>query len=153
MPYIETHQSEPDCFLCEALEGSDDASTLLVHRGEEAFVILNRYPYINGHILIAPNGHEPTIEDLPRETLAELMELTSKASRVLRAVYSADAFNIGMNIGAAAGAGLADHVHIHVLPRWAGDTNFMTTTAATRVLPETLEETWKRISKGWQTTR
>jgi ATP adenylyltransferase len=152
MPYIESQKMNTDCFLCDAVNSTDDADNLVIHHGDAAFVILNRYPYINGHMLIAPNEHTSSIENLPDSTLAELMQLTSKSVRVLRAVYHANSFNTGMNIGEAAGAGLADHVHIHILPRWAGDTNFMTTTAATRVMPESLETTWERVSKEWEQT-
>ncbi len=152
MSYIESQKMNNDCFLCDAVNSTDDADNLVIHHGDEAFVILNRYPYINGHMLIAPNDHTSSIENLPDSTLAELMQLTSRSVRVLRAVYHASSFNTGMNIGEAAGAGLADHVHIHILPRWAGDTNFMTTTAATRVMPESLETTWKRISTEWKKT-
>jgi ATP adenylyltransferase len=152
MAYIENQNTESGCFLCDAINSEDDARWLVIYRAENAFVILNRYPYINGHMLIAPYDHTSTIENLPEKTLSELMHLTSKAMRVLRAVYGADSFNTGMNIGAAAGAGLADHVHIHILPRWAGDTNFMTTSAQTRVLPEDLDVTWERIRTGWDQT-
>lgn len=152
MSYIENQHMETSCFLCEALKSGDDPAWLVIFRGTEALVILNRYPYINGHMLVAPFNHTPTIESLPESTLSELMQLTSKAMRVLRAVYGAESFNTGMNIGAAAGAGLADHVHIHILPRWAGDTNFMTTSAETRVLPEVLDITWRRLRAGWEQT-
>jgi ATP adenylyltransferase len=152
MAYIENQNTESGCFLCDAINSEDDDRWLVICRKETAFVILNRYPYINGHMLIAPYDHTSTIENLPEKTLSELMQLTSKAMRVLRAVYEAESFNVGMNIGAAAGAGLADHVHIHILPRWAGDTNFMTTSAQTRVLPEELDVTRERIRTGWEKT-
>jgi len=152
MAYIENQNTESGCFLCGAINSEDDDRWLVICRKETAFVILNRYPYINGHMLIAPYDHTSTIENLPEKTLSELMQLTSKAMRVLRAVYEAESFNVGMNIGAAAGAGLADHVHIHILPRWAGDTNFMTTSAQTRVLPEELDVTRERIRTGWEKT-
>jgi len=152
MPYIENQHSGSECFLCDAFRSEDDAGWLVLHRGKNAFVLLNRYPYINGHMLAAPVEHTPSIEHLPEETLAELMQLTSRATGVLRAVYNAESFNCGMNIGAAAGAGLAEHVHMHILPRWPGDTNFMTTSAQTRVLPEALDVTWERLRSGWEQT-
>ena len=120
-----------------------------MYRGQHAFVILNRYPYTSGHVMVVPIRHEPDLETLDAAARAEMMELTSRSTAVLRRVYQTVAFNVGMNIGEAAGAGVKEHVHIHVVPRWVGDTNFMSTLASTRVLPETLEDTWKRIKQGF----
>ena len=149
MAYIERDKAEAECLFCARLR-EDDARGLILHRGRKAFVMLNRYPYTNGHMMIVPYEHSPTLEALDEATLTELMTLSSKGMVVLRAVYASEAFNVGMNIGEAAGAGVADHVHIHVVPRWAGDTNFMATTAETRVLPEALETTYSRLLAGWQ---
>lgn len=128
----------------------DDAHNMVLHRAKRSFVILNAYPYTNGHLMVVPNDHMPSIEDLERDTRAEMMELVSQAMTVLRSVYHPEAFNVGANIGAAAGAGIAAHVHIHVLPRWAGDTNFMSTIGQTRVLPEELPETYLRLRAAWK---
>jgi ATP adenylyltransferase len=118
-------------------------------RGTHAFVILNRYPYTSGHVMVVPMMHTPDLESLGPAARAEMMELTSQSTEVLRRAYKTLAFNVGMNIGEAAGAGVKEHVHIHVVPRWVGDTNFMSTLAATRVLPETLDDTWHRIRAGF----
>jgi ATP adenylyltransferase len=150
MEYIENHGKEDGCVFCKALAVEDGPQNLIAHRGSHAFVILNRFPYTSGHVMVVPLRHEPTLEALGTDERAEMMELTSLATAVLRQVYQTRAFNIGMNIGEAAGAGIKEHVHIHVVPRWVGDTNFMSTLAATRVLPETLADTWNRISAGFR---
>ncbi len=147
MKYIERNES--GCVFCKALAQDDDAKNLIVFRGQAAFVILNRYPYTSGHLLVVANLHRPSLEDLESETRAEMMELVTKGMRVLRKVYRPEAFNLGANIGAAAGAGIAEHVHLHVVPRWGGDTNFMSTLGETRVLPEELDETYRRVCAAW----
>jgi ATP adenylyltransferase len=148
MTYIENASKETGCIFCDRLEEDDGPENLVLSRATNSFLILNRYPYTNGHMMVVPYQHASSLEALDDETLSELMLNTRLAVRVLRRVYSAQDFNVGMNIGEAAGAGVADHVHIHVLPRWSGDTNFMLTTAETRVLPETLEETYSRLTQG-----
>jgi ATP adenylyltransferase len=152
MEYIENHGKEDGCVFCRALALEDGPGNLIVHRGQHAFVILNRYPYTSGHIMVVPLRHEPTLERLLGPERSEMMELTSMATAVLRSVYQTQAYNIGMNIGEAAGAGVKEHVHIHVVPRWVGDTNFMSTLASTRVLPETLGDTWTRLRAGFRST-
>ena len=112
-------------------------------------MILNRYPYTSGHLMAVPYEHLPSLDLLDAETRAEMMELTNKAIQVLRKIYTPQGFNIGINIGAAAGAGIAEHVHMHIVPRWGGDTNFMSSLANTRVLPESLEETYTRVRQEW----
>jgi len=150
MDYITGQTHEPGCIFCKRLSMPDGIESLILHRGESAFVILNRYPYTNGHMMVVPFEHTASIEALDSDTQLELMQLTAKAVSVLRAVYAAEAFNVGMNIGEAAGAGVADHVHIHIVPRWGGDTNFMATTANTRVLPESLHATYEKLRDAWQ---
>lgn len=150
MEYIENHGKEDGCVFCRALTLVDGPQNLIAHRGSRAYVILNRYPYTSGHVMIVPHRHQATLEVLSPVERAEMMELTSRAMAVLRQVYQTRAFNVGMNVGEAAGAGIKEHVHIHVVPRWVGDTNFMSTLASTRVLPETLDQTWNRISSGFQ---
>jgi ATP adenylyltransferase len=147
MKYVQTHQK--GCVFCSVQKQPIGFDSLVVHRGPLAFVILNLFPYTSGHILVVANLHQPSFEDLEAETRAEMMELVTKGMRVLRKVYHPEAFNIGANIGEAAGAGVAGHVHLHVIPRWTGDANFMSTVAETRVLPEGLEETYRRIFEAW----
>jgi ATP adenylyltransferase len=126
----------------------DGPENLIVHRGQCAFIILNRFPYNSGHLMVVPYEHKPTLEELGPETRAELMELGNLATRVLQEVYHPHGFNLGVNVGTAAGAGILEHVHMHVLPRWNGDTNFISTLGATRVLPESLEDTYRRVKEG-----
>jgi ATP adenylyltransferase len=151
MTYIENHGKEEGCVFCNAQAQPDGPGNLIVHRGRLAYVILNRYPYTSGHVMVVPFVHKPNFEELTPETRAEMMELSSRAMAVLRKVYDSESFNLGANIGEAAGAGVREHVHIHVVPRWVGDTNFMSSLAGTRVLPETLDDTWKRVQGGFQT--
>jgi ATP adenylyltransferase len=146
MEYIEGHSDSPECLFCE-LPNSED--NLILHRGAKAYVVLNRYPYTNGHLMVVPYAHQASIEDLDDSILLEVMTLSSQAVSALRATYGATAFNLGINIGKAAGAGVVSHVHLHVLPRWAGDTNFMAATAETRVIPEGLDETFARLKSHW----
>jgi ATP adenylyltransferase len=149
MKYIETPKTTPGCVFCSALADSDDVTNLIVSRGERTFVILNRYPYTSGHIMIVPVDHQPSLEKLGPFTRAEMMELVTRSIQVLEIVYHPQGINVGINIGEAAGAGITDHVHMHVVPRWLGDTNFMSTLGMTRVLPETLEDTYQRLKTGW----
>lgn len=136
--------------FCQAAMAADSSENLIVHRGSLAYVILNRYPYTSGHVMVVPFEHKPNLEQLDPATRAEMIELTSRATTVLRTIYNTTAFNVGLNIGEAAGAGVKEHVHIHVVPRWNGDTNFMSSLAETRVLPELLEDTWTRIRAGFR---
>jgi ATP adenylyltransferase len=150
MTYIENHGKEDGCVFCKAAAREDNADNLIIQRGELAFVILNRYPYTSGHVMVVPFAHKRNLEELDPQTRAEIIEWTTRSTTVLRKIYNTTAFNIGLNIGEAAGAGVKEHVHIHVVPRWVGDTNFMSTLAETRVLPEALEDTWKKIKDGFQ---
>jgi ATP adenylyltransferase len=138
-------QSDSCVFCRMAVEKDHDEGNLVVHRGTHNFVALNLYPYITGHLLIIPYQHLSELDSANKETTDEIMDLTKKCQTTLRAVYSPAGFNLGMNLGAAAGAGIADHIHLHILPRWAGDTNFMTTVADSRVIPESLETTYSKI--------
>jgi ATP adenylyltransferase len=150
MTYIENHEKEDGCVFCNEQAKADSAENLIAFRGNLAYVILNRYPYTSGHLMVVPFDHKPNLEELDPATRAEMMELTARCMTILRNVYKAKAFNMGANIGEAAGAGVLGHVHIHIVPRWSGDTNFMSSTAATRVLPEALEDTYRRIKEGFQ---
>ncbi len=131
--------------FCAVARSTDDRASLVVHRARHNFVILNRYPYTNGHVMVVPVEHVASLDALPGETLCEMILLARDVERHLRALYRPDGINMGLNIGRAAGAGIAEHVHMHALPRWVGDTNFMTATAETRVLPEALETTWEKL--------
>ncbi len=122
-----------------------EAAAGLIWRGENNFICLNAFPYTSGHMMVVPYAHIDALNTLPRAAAEEMMALTQRAEAALRALYKPQGINIGMNLGQAAGAGVAGHIHMHVLPRWAGDTNFMTTVAETRVLPEELAATWKRL--------
>ena len=144
MEYIESNKEE-GCVFCSAQERQDSAENLIAFRGERAYVILNRYPYTSGHLMVVPLDHKPNFESLDAPTRAEMMELTSRCMTVLRKVYHPEAFNMGANIGESAGAGIKSHVHIHIVPRWQGDTNFMTVVGDTRVLPEAIEITYQRV--------
>jgi len=148
MEYIE-NSKEDGCVFCSAQEKVDGAENLIALRGEHAYVILNRYPYTSGHIMVVPLDHKPNLEELDSETRAEMMELTARGMTILRKIYHPEAFNMGANIGEAAGAGIKEHFHIHIVPRWAGDTNFMSTVGETRVLPEALESTYARVKNGF----
>jgi ATP adenylyltransferase len=150
MEYIENTNKEDRCIFCIAQAKEDSAENLIAYRGERAYVILNRYPYTSGHLMVVPFEHKASLEELDPVTRAEMMELTTRCMTVLRKVYNPQAFNIGANIGEAAGAGVKGHVHLHIVPRWRGDTNFMSTLGASRVLPELLEDTYQRITNGFQ---
>ena len=145
MPYLQGGDPcSEGCLFCVKRETSD-ADAHIVHRGRLCYVILNRYPYNNGHLMAVPNAHVSSLENLELETLQELMTLTQLALRVLRQAYSPNGFNVGMNIGEAAGAGVAGHVHLHIVPRWGGDTNYMTVVGQTRTIPEWMDETYGRL--------
>lgn len=148
MEYIGSNKVE-GCVFCALQEREDSAENLIVFRGTYTFVILNRYPYTSGHLMVIPYVHKPNLEELDIESRTEMMELTSRCTTVLRTVYKPQGFNIGVNIGEAAGAGVKEHVHIHIVPRWAGDTNFMSSIGQTRVLPETLEDTYRRVKEAF----
>ena len=136
-----------ECVFCAALVNENDEKSLVVFRGLHNFVILNLYPYTNGHVMIVPNAHVDSPSASNPEQRAELFDLATACEAALRAVYGAEGVNMGMNLGRAAGAGVASHYHMHVLPRWDGDTNFMAVTAHTRIIPEDLHLTRERLSK------
>lgn len=150
MTYIENAKKEEGCVFCNAQTKQDNSENLIAFRGKFSYVILNRYPYTSGHLMVIPFVHVPNLESLDSETRAEMMELTSQSTTILKNIYKTESFNVGVNIGEAAGAGVLGHVHIHIVPRWVGDTNFMTSVGETRVLPESLEETYKRVSQAFQ---
>ena len=139
--------SEPgSCVFCRLYSDvNNDEANYVVYRASRSFIVLNRYPYISGHLLIVPNDHIGDLGAAPKETTDELMDLMKRSQTALREVYRPDGFNMGMNLGHSAGAGIIDHIHIHILPRWTGDTNFMTTVSETRVLSEDLASTYQKL--------
>lgn len=148
--YMKAKKDEGRCIFCEALAGDDDHQTLVVYRADHSFVILNRYPYTSGHLMIAPNAHVSRLNDVSPDALNEIAQLARRAEEVLGDAYHPDGMNLGMNLGSAAGAGIAGHIHMHMLPRWNGDANFMTSVANTRIIPESLEETYSKIRHGFE---
>jgi ATP adenylyltransferase len=147
MAYIKGNHRVEGCFLCDlpGLDASNDAESLILARGALSFVILNKYPYNSGHLLVAPYRHIPNFEDVAVEEHAEMAILTGRCIQALNKEYAPQGFNIGLNQGTAAGAGVPGHLHSHVVPRWGGDTNYMTTVGETKVLPEALEETYAKL--------
>ena len=153
-----------DCVFCNLLASTDYAITqgmavdaaeraaLLVCRGERVFVCLNRFPYNSGHVMVVPYAHEASLAGLPAETANEVMAWGQRAERALGATYRPDGYNLGLNLGAAAGAGVAGHLHLHAVPRWVGDTSFLSTLGETRTLPEALTVTWERLRAAFRNT-
>jgi ATP adenylyltransferase len=146
--YVSTPEKARDCVFCDAVNLGDDEKARIVFRGQHCFVILNTFPYTSGHVMIVPYAHLDELRKLPPQAASEMMALSQRMETVLRELYHPDGINLGMNIGKAAGAGIAGHIHMHVLPRWVADANFMSVVGETRVLPETLEETWRRMTKA-----
>ncbi|MBC7249459.1 MAG: HIT domain-containing protein [Anaerolineae bacterium] len=151
MKYLVADKEE-GCIFCNRIAESCDQENYILYRGERGFLILNLYPYNSGHMMAVPYAHVPSLEDLDAETLTELMLLVNKGLAALRQAMSPQGFNIGVNIGEVAGAGIVGHVHIHIVPRWGGDTNFMPVLAETRVIPELLDETYERLRSIFSTT-
>jgi ATP adenylyltransferase len=148
MEYIKSADDEGGCVFCLAAAG-DDAERLIVHRGSYAFALLNKFPYSSGHFMVAPIRHVGEYGELSDDEALELHRLASAGMGALAQVYAPQGYNVGWNLGRIAGAGVVDHVHLHVVPRWAGDTNFMPVLADVKVLPELLEETRRKLSDAW----
>jgi ATP adenylyltransferase len=148
LEYVSSADEQQGCFFCTAADG-DDEEHLVVHRGELAFVLLNTFPYASGHLLVAPYRHGLNFGDLDGETALEIHRLGADGLAALRAVYEPEGFNLGWNVGRIAGAGIPDHGHMHVVPRWSGDTNFMPVLADVKVLPEHLVATRRRLAESW----
>jgi ATP adenylyltransferase len=146
--YVSSAAPDGECLFCRIASESDDRKNYVVLRAERTFALLNRYPYTSGHLMIAPYAHVATLEDADPRDLEEVIRLGQRAEKALRAIYSPSGFNLGFNIGQCAGAGVAGHIHMHVLPRWTGDASFMTTVGETRVLPEDLETTFEKVSRA-----
>ena len=154
-PYLTAPKTDrpQGCIFCIAAGSGDARETLTLLRTSEAVVMLNRYPYTNGHVMVAPVAHEARLYDSTDRSLRALIRLTAEAQRVLSDVYHPDGFNVGMNFGSVAGAGFADHYHVHIVPRWSGDSNFMTVTAQTRLVPEALDVTFDRLLPHFEDLR
>jgi ATP adenylyltransferase len=144
--YLMHPRPQEGCIFCEMAAENNDEQNLIVHRGEYNFVVLNRFPYTSGHLMVVPYVHAAQLNSIDDAAATELMQLMRVAEGHLRKIYQPHGMNIGMNMGESAGAGIAGHIHMHVVPRWFGDSNFMTTIGETRVLPEDLGLTWKRLS-------
>jgi ATP adenylyltransferase len=157
MAYIDSEKDGPlpktqareACVFCDKAASSDAAKDLVVFKGELAFVLMNLYPYNNGHLMIAPYAHTAQYELLDSTTTAEIDSLVQRAIRALAAAFRPDGYNVGMNLGKVAGAGIADHLHSHIVPRWAGDANFMPVIGETKVLPDSLENSYNKIMQHW----
>jgi len=147
--YMTQKKDKSRCIFCDAAADSSDEKNLVVHRGASCFVLLNRYPYTSGHIMIAPYEHAARLNRIAEATTDEIIRLTRRAENILEEIYRPDGLNFGMNLGQAAGAGIEQHIHMHVLPRWNGDANFMTSVGNTRVIPEALEDTYAKLKNGF----
>ena len=154
-PYLTSPKSEKSegCIFCNAAQSKRIRETLTLYRNGEALVMLNRYPYTNGHLMVAPIAHDARLFDSSDDSLRALIRLTAESQRILSDVYHPDGFNVGMNFGQVAGAGVADHYHLHIVPRWSGDSNFMTVTARTRLVPEDLNVTYDKLQPHFKKVR
>ena len=147
--YVKDANKSDECIFCTKPAEGDDRGTLIVHRGERCFVILNLFPYTNGHLMVAPFEHAGRYQDLPAATTAEMTALAQQAMNRIEEVYEPEGFNVGINQGRVAGAGIEGHIHLHVVPRWAGDNNYMPVIADTRVMPQSLEESYDAMLGGF----
>ena len=147
--YVEAARADQRCIFCEPESPVADRARLILHRGRTAFVLLNRYPYSAGHLMVAPYAHCSRIDQLDAAAQGELMSLLARSARILEATYNCDGLNVGANLGAAAGAGFADHVHFHLVPRWRGDVNFMTTIGDIRVIPAHIERSFDELAPAF----
>src|SRR5438046_316881 len=154
-PYLTSPKSEQNarCIFCDAANSKTPRQALTLYRTTSALVMLNRYPYTNGHLMVAPIAHDARLFDSSDDSLRALIRLTAEAQRILSDVYHPDGFNVGMNFGQVAGAGVADHYHLHIVPRWGGDTNFMSVTAQTRLVPEELDVTFDKLQPHFENIR
>jgi ATP adenylyltransferase len=143
--YVTSADRTPGCIFCSAANSADDQKARIVYRGRDCFIILNTFPYTPGHVMIVPYLHLDELQNLPPQAAHEMMDLCQRVENALRKLYTPDGVNLGMNIGKAAGAGVAGHIHMHMLPRWIADANFLSVVGETRILPETLEVTWERM--------
>jgi ATP adenylyltransferase len=150
MSYIQDLVKKGGCVFCQVNETPKGLENLVIHRGIHSYVILNRFPYTSGHLMVVPFKHESDLDALPQDTRSEMMELVTRCIEILRDKYHAQGFNVGANMGSAAGAGIPKHFHFHIVPRWGGDTNFMSAIGETRVVPEDLGITYQRVCEAWE---
>ena len=143
-------EKDGGCIFCDKPLAGDDRAGYIVHRGTLAYVMLNAFPYNNGHIMVAPYAHIADLEELPPDTLHEMMDLAQLATRALKSSFNPDGLNLGFNLGAAAGAGIKDHLHLHLVPRWIGDTNFIPVIGDVSVIPESLEQTYDTLTEAFR---
>lgn len=146
--YIAEAHKDERCIFCEALALNDDAKSQIVFRGKLCFIILNRYPYTTGHVMVVPYAHVADLAECDSEALAEMMRLAQKTQRALSNIYHPQGYNLGMNLGRCAGAGVVGHLHLHIVPRWIGDANFMSTISETRIEPEDLSSTYEKLRRA-----
>ena len=151
--YVTNTDKASGCVFCEVLQEPDDEKARIVYRGTHCFIILNTFPYTSGHVMVVPYAHLDELQKLPPDVAQEMMALSQRMEGVLRELYRPDGVNLGMNIGKAAGAGVAGHIHMHVLPRWVADANFVSVVGETRILPETLDVTWRRMKEAFGGSR
>jgi len=151
MKFIKEGKKAKNCVLCELIKLEDGPANLVLYRGQFNYVVMNKYPYNTGHIMVVPYVHSSHFEQIKHEVLSEMMELAQKMMRLLLHTHAPEGFNMGINAGKSAGAGIPDHLHYHLVPRWTGDTNFMPLFGGTRVLPETVEETYERLQNALST--
>ena len=149
LEYVQSADKQDGCIFCRAAESEDDEEQLVVHRGERAFVLLNKFPYASGHLLVAPYRHGLNFGDLDDDEALEIHHLGTRGLEALRSVYAPEGFNLGWNVGRIAGAGIPEHGHLHVVPRWGGDTNFMPVLGDVRVIPEHLAATRAKLVDAW----
>lgn len=149
MEVLEAYDTKSSCILCDLYESKDDREALVISRSEKSYVVMNKFPYGHAHLMIVPNRHIGSWTDLKTEEMLEVMQTSQQAVKVLTELYHPQGFNLGVNLGRAAGAGIADHVHWHLVPRWAGDTNFMPLLAEVKVVSEHLEATYDRLRSHW----
>ena len=147
--YVKNAKKSDECVFCAKPDAGDDRANLIVHRGERCFVILNLFPYTNGHLMVAPFDHIARLQDVEPDVTAEMIGQAQQAMRRMDEVYDPEGFNVGMNQGRVAGAGVDGHIHLHVVPRWAGDNNYMPVLADTRVMPQSLEESYDALEGGF----
>ena len=147
--YLTAPKTSEGCVFCRIAAGNSDEENLIVHRGRDNLIVLNRYPYTSGHLMVVPYAHASELSAIDEAAASEMMALMRLSERHLQAIYRPGGLNLGMNIGESAGAGIAGHIHMHILPRWHGDANFMTTIGETRILPEDLATTWDRLRKAF----
>jgi ATP adenylyltransferase len=150
LKYLKQAGNNDECIFCTKPDQGDDREALIVHRGERCFVILNLFPYTNGHLMVSPFEHIGRFQEIPAETTAEMNALAQRSMEILESVYGPEGFNLGINQGRIAGAGVEGHIHLHVVPRWAGDNNYMPVIADTKVMPQSLEESYDALSGGFE---